>query len=245
MYPISAKQNLTLLEIARHWSREITPPMKEAEVLDGLIEAWWRSELIATQGPSRADMLRVIYKTYQDRVAFTAPGLEESASTKALPDGGLVVFRLWQVPLPNAQPNSWDDTNCEEAFEAVANAWSSADFNIVMTSIAWIELTPTEFKRWTNKNGYRPTTFWGIEEERLPISASLSAENGPSPRRRGPKPKKLDRVKRDMRRDIEDGELTAEGLQDMAEKNLESTYGVSRDTARKARRAVLSEIVNK
>ena len=46
-----------------------------------------------------------------------------------------------------------------------------------------------------------------------------------------------------MRGDIQEGRQTAESLREMLEKDLETTYGVSRDTARKARTAVLSEFV--
>jgi hypothetical protein len=46
-----------------------------------------------------------------------------------------------------------------------------------------------------------------------------------------------------MRGDIRDGQRTAESLRAMLEKELETTYGASRDTARKARTAVLSEFV--
>jgi DNA-binding GntR family transcriptional regulator len=44
-----------------------------------------------------------------------------------------------------------------------------------------------------------------------------------------------------MRNDIQQGRRTLAELEIMLEKNLSELYGVSRDTARKARRAVLSE----
>lgn len=62
-------------------------------------------------------------------------------------------------------------------------------------------------------------------------------------RRRGPKPIKLEKTKEKMRRDIQEGRQTADALKNMFEKDLASSYGVSRDTARRARNAVLSEIV--
>jgi hypothetical protein len=46
-----------------------------------------------------------------------------------------------------------------------------------------------------------------------------------------------------MRADIRLGRQTPDGLKDMLEKNLVTNYGVSRDTARKARDAVLSEML--
>ena len=46
-----------------------------------------------------------------------------------------------------------------------------------------------------------------------------------------------------MRRDISEGCQTPSSLDAMLEKTLKHIYGVSRDTARKARIAVLSEYV--
>jgi 7-cyano-7-deazaguanine synthase in queuosine biosynthesis len=62
-------------------------------------------------------------------------------------------------------------------------------------------------------------------------------------RKRGQPPRKLEQVKEAMRREIRDGRQTTEGLRTMLERNLATTYGVSRDTARKARITVLSEFV--
>ena len=60
--------------------------------------------------------------------------------------------------------------------------------------------------------------------------------------RRGPRPTKFERVKDTMRNEIQQDALTLEQLEGMREKNFETTYGVSRDTARRARNAVLSEL---
>ena len=62
------------------------------------------------------------------------------------------------------------------------------------------------------------------------------------PRKRGRRPKKLEQTKEAMMRDIRRGQLTANKLREMLEKELAATYGVSRETARKARDAVMSEI---
>ena len=63
-------------------------------------------------------------------------------------------------------------------------------------------------------------------------------------RKRGSRANKLEQVKEAMRRDIRDGRHTTASLDDALEKNLATDYGVSRDTARKARTAVLSEFVD-
>jgi DNA-binding GntR family transcriptional regulator len=44
----------------------------------------------------------------------------------------------------------------------------------------------------------------------------------------------------EMRNDIQQGRITQDQLRDMLEKNMSDRYKVSRDTARKARQAVLS-----
>jgi hypothetical protein len=139
--------------------------MGPSEVLDGLVKAWWRGELTAANGPSRPEMLWALYKNYQDRIAFVVPGLEEPARSRALPDGGVVVFRPWSVPLPNTQPKSWDATNCAEAFEVVAEAWDCECFGIIAFSLHWIELTVAEFMSWIDETLYPTPTFWQIAAE--------------------------------------------------------------------------------
>jgi len=61
-------------------------------------------------------------------------------------------------------------------------------------------------------------------------------------RARGRRPEKLQQVKEAMKTDLRRGRYTLAELQEMKEKELAATYAVSRDTARKARRAVVSEI---
>jgi hypothetical protein len=58
----------------------------------------------------------------------------------------------------------------------------------------------------------------------------------------GRKPRKLEKVKEAMKRDIRTRKRTKTMLRDMLEKNLAREYDASRDTVRKARDQVLSEI---
>jgi DNA-binding GntR family transcriptional regulator len=62
-----------------------------------------------------------------------------------------------------------------------------------------------------------------------------------SERRRGRRPTKLTATMEAMRQEILSGSITPIQLGSMLEKNLSQRYGVSRDTARKARNGVLSE----
>ena len=74
----------------------------------------------------------------------------------------------------------------------------------------------------------------------LGVETALSGSTGPA-RRRGPRPLRLERTINTMRTDIEEGRRSVSEIQNMLEKRLSEIYGVSRDTARRARNAVLSE----
>jgi hypothetical protein len=76
-------------------------------------------------------------------------------------------------------------------------------------------------------------------------NAGIPGDLGEDPtntRNAGRKPKKLDKVKAAMMRDIRECKLSEADLRDMLEKNLAKDYDASRDTVRKARKEVLSEI---
>jgi hypothetical protein len=75
-------------------------------------------------------------------------------------------------------------------------------------------------------------------------SASAPREPGAvgPPRRRGRRPKIFEQTRDAMRNDIQEGRCTAAQLDDMPEKIISERYGVSRDTARRARTEALSEL---
>ena len=77
----------------------------------------------------------------------------------------------------------------------------------------------------------------GISKKAAAASAAVGSE-----RPRGPRPQKFERTRDAMRNDIQQKRYTAAQLENMLEKDLSATYGVSRDTARKARDAVLLEL---
>ena len=90
------------------------------------------------------------------------------------------------------------------------------------------------------------TSRAALEGEETPVGPKSAGRSrrpdavGPA-RRRGPRPRKLDRTKDAMRDDVRQGRFTVEDLSSMVEEALAANYGVSRDTARKARNEVLSE----
>jgi len=62
------------------------------------------------------------------------------------------------------------------------------------------------------------------------------------PGRGGRRPEKRNQVKAAMNEDLEQGRLTESALRNMPEKALAAKYGVNRETARKARNEVVSEM---
>jgi hypothetical protein len=83
------------------------------------------------------------------------------------------------------------------------------------------------------------TTHIGASDRRT-ASKELIPGASVKARVRGRRPTKRQMVEQAMRRDIQDGRVTRADLDKMLEKQLAETYSVSRDTARKARAAVLS-----
>lgn len=75
-----------------------------------------------------------------------------------------------------------------------------------------------------------------------PVTLNVQVPAAPPNRARGPKPRKQAAVVQAMIADIRRGRHTLISLVDMIEKELAETYSVSRDTARKARNQVVTEL---
>jgi len=122
--------------------------------------------------------------------------------------------------------------------------------------LEWIELCVADVTKFLcpagQASGQTPTTSRSqpaVENQEMAAGPAASSTAGPPKpgaaapaRRRGARPLKLEKARDAMRNDIQRGRLTPAQLDNMLEKNLATNYGVSRDTARKARKAVLSEL---
>jgi hypothetical protein len=252
MYPISASEKLSLYDIAEHWAGEIHPRSSFSKLFDVMVKAWWRGEFGPIEAARRPAILAHLYKYYQGDIAFVVPGWEEPEMTRDLPDGGVEILRFWRVPLPNDNSTSWNEVNCRDAFEAVAEAWQSRKFlntflNMEVGIGAGVKLCEELFTSWVRSRGYHRPLFWA--EGTLSSSSgekTSQKSNGPFiSKPRGRRPKVLPRVIEAMRGNIAAGIITIDALRTEKEVILEASYRCSRDTARKARNAVISEIVAK
>jgi hypothetical protein len=125
--------------------------------------------------------------------------------------------------------------------------------------LAWIELSKTDVtnvlcsrpaaeppprssgESLATRSSY-PRVTGDARPEATPSLASGNSSVAVAARRRGAPATKFNATRNAMLKDIRQGTLTAAQLERMLEKILENRYGVSRDTARKARNAALSEL---
>jgi hypothetical protein len=162
MYPIPSERKLSVVEIAKHWSREIDPPALAQELRDVISKAWWRGELIATNAPSRLSVLRYYYLKSAKFIAFAIPNTEEPPQWVPDEDGAIEFVRPLRVPLPNANPEIWTEADCAPAFDAIAEQWNEALISPSPSAPLYlpIVLTSSEFFEWIDTIGYKRPTFW-------------------------------------------------------------------------------------
>ena len=166
MFPIPSERKLSVVEIAKYWSREITPPASPQELRDVISKAWWRGELIATNGASRLSVLRGYYSRSAHFVAFAVPNIEEPPQWEPVGEGVIEFVRPLRVPLPNADFDTWTDANCAPAFDAIAEQWYEAVISPSAPIFLDIVLTSSEFFEWIDTIGYERPTFWSYALEK-------------------------------------------------------------------------------
>ncbi len=157
---------MSFIEIGKYWSRDKSSFASSEEIRITLSKAWWRGELVAENGPSRLNVLRAIYSTCQDFIAFIIPDKTEPPQTKLLDDGVVEVFRRIRVPLPNPDYDTWTEADCVEVFEAIADAWDEELFDLTAPIVMGVVLTQDEFNLWINKFKYWRPTFWSNARQR-------------------------------------------------------------------------------
>ncbi len=251
----SPEKSLTLFQIADDWSREIQPARSLDELLNELVKAWWRGELDAGSGPTRLKLLRALFKTSRAEIPFWVKGEDPPQTSWELPDGGVEVLIVPVLPIPSSEPEAWAVEECAAAYDAIAEHWRDSCFDLISPLVTGgISLFEPAFAQWIAACGHTPPEFW-----RRPQSHSLSPDPPPapafavgsnvstppklSPRKRGPVPATLQRVKNGMYGEVRSGKMNIEQLMSLPEDSLAAQFSVSRDTIRRAKNAILSEIV--
>jgi len=258
MLPV-LQERLSVDEIAQYWSLEIQPPRPSEELVDFLEAAWWLGKLESQPPfPNRLAVLKAIFRSTRagdgTGVLFFTP--EETQGTEQ-PDGSLVFkssdLMQKRVPVPSADPEMWSEPSLARAFEKLSKTPSRKHYPEYYVGFLLMQVHRDQFVSLLTEHSLELPKFWrpaaGIPKEaEMPKEdagarvAKTLHRPGSNARKRGPKPIKLEQVKEAMRRDLQKG-MTLDHLSSMPEKVLAEEYQVSRDTARKARSALRSEIV--
>jgi len=253
----SPEKSLALFQIADDWSREIQPARSSDELLNELVTAWWRGELQAASGPTRLKVLSALFKTSRSEIPFWVDGEDAPQTSWELPDGGVEVLIIPVLPVPSSDPEAWTDEACAVAYEALAEHWRDSSFNLVSPLVTGgISVFEPSFTQWIAACGHTPPEFWrrqqphSINPAPVPAPASVPAVGSDvstppklPPRKRGPFPATLVRVKNGMYDEVRSGTINIEQLMSLKEVSLAAQYGVSRDTIRRAKKAISIEIV--
>ena len=254
------RDRLSIADITNHWSQEIQPSTSREELLDVLEATWWRGEL-RTNGPlTRLSVLKSMYRSAREGDLTTLVFVTKEDATKGieLADGSLqldVNDLKPHIVVPSTDPEIWTEAACVSVFEELAQKPSRKYYPDRTIQFLMMEIDRHQFVRLLAAHGLDLPKFWRppiseppeLEKEaRVSSTPEPSSPMGLGVRRRGRKPSKFESAKEAMRRDIRDGQRTVASLDALPEKNLVDAYGgFSRDTMRKARTAVLSEIVEK
>ena len=250
------KDKLSIEKITDRWSQEIQPPTSWEELLDFFKTAWRRGQW-KTDGPlTPLALLKSMYRSERGRDLTTLVFVtKEDEEGIELADGGLLFdnneLERPAILVPSNDPETWTEASCSAAFEVLSQVplrkYPDRTIQFLM-----MEIDRDQFVRLLAAYGLDMPKFWGLPIEK-PSEPHEKAQNSThrkqlpparlEVRKRGRAPDKLEAVKREMRRDIEEGRQTVASLGAMREKELQAYGGgVSRDTGRKARAAILSEI---
>lgn len=254
------RNKLPIDRIIDHWLEEEEqkkkqPPARWEELHDFFEAAWWRDDWKA-DCCTRLALLEAMYRSaragHSTGIVFLTP--EEAKGIEQ--PGGSLLFKfnlgLPRILIPSDDPETWSDASCATAFQALSEIPSRKHYRERTVGISLMEIDYNQFVWLLTAYGFDLPTFWrppiqirSKQEAHTSAGGEAYREQahtvGSDVRKRGPKPAKLNRVKEEMRRYIEEGHIA--NLRDTSEKQLACNYGVSRDTARKARNAVLSEFV--
>jgi hypothetical protein len=245
--PLIGTEQLSIDKITDYWSLEIKPPISRDELLHFLQAAWWRGELNTGTKFTRLTLLQKMFKSarenYVTGVVFVTKIQQRIESEDEI--FYLNDLEKLRIPVPSDSPETWTEASCAEAFETLAQAPSGQHYSDRTIQFLMMKIDYRQFAGLLTAHGIDLPSFWRPPIEKTLTGGKQHTQVTAAVRRRGRKPEIMNRVKEDMKRDIREGRYSPADLQAMREKKMATTYDASRDTARKALAAVLSEIVEK
>jgi len=211
-----------------------------------------RACVMAATGLSKTEVESDICRAILDRDVEFRCKLKEHL-TKHITASAVLEGENFDIPEIKPEDLDWEQSRPLKPWAVLHGAFNPAGYwHLESIELYRIDLTnalcPSEHSRKPveyAKSGPGATSRPALESNTTGHARKSYAPQSPGARRparrRGAPPTKFQRVSSAMRGDLRQGRRTVPELKNMLEKNLASTYGVSRDTARKARNAVLSE----
>jgi len=164
MLPIRA-QALAISRIAEFIAREANGVRTRDEVIEELLQAFWRGELRSATAADptrdhRRDLLRAI------NIKRRHPGLVLVESAKRIPepyvinaDGSVTLDQHRYIALP-PHPAQWTDPMLEAAYQCLAEL-RLEDFNdLVMPALWGLRVRKDDFGQYCELMGYPKPRFW-------------------------------------------------------------------------------------
>jgi hypothetical protein len=163
MFPI-ADETLTFSEIADYWSRELTPPASDLELLRLLERAWWRGQIVGETALTRLKLIQYLFRHAQDFPVVFVIGEESGTPVIEKMADGSVEVDLWpRLHVPSADPETWNDTSCGTTYDVLAQAQCLMADPTVGPALRGINLSQREFMNWLEASGYAKPRFWATE----------------------------------------------------------------------------------
>jgi len=211
-----------------------------------------RERVMTATGLSKAEVESDICRAILDRVVKIRGKLKKH-HTKHITASAVLEGENFDIPEIKPEDLDWEQSRPLNPWAVRYGAFNPAGlWHLESIELYTIDVTnalcpaehsgsPVEYAQ----SGASATSRLALESNTTghsprPYAPQSPAARGPA-RPRGARPKKFEQAAGAMREDVRQGRRTVAELKKMLEKELASTYGVSRDTARKARNAVLSE----
>lgn len=159
IYPIVA-EFLTVGEIANHWSKEMQPRTRPFDLASAIIREWWLGKLDQGNAPSRLELLRFLHAHPEGGITFWYEGTAYPFPPLELPDGGIEIDLSPVLPVPNADPQSWSEDDCIDAFCQMAEIWDLKEFPTLAPALWGMKVSATAFHAWLKTREARQPKFW-------------------------------------------------------------------------------------
>jgi hypothetical protein len=167
VYPLT-ETSLTLLELARHWSRGFPERPPADELTDRLLQAVWSGELLVCgedgSAIERECLLQMVGQAGQS--ALRHPGIliydDPSAlppEVRMLPDGGAEISLARRLRLPT-DPSGWTSQIVADAYTVLASC-RMGDFSpLIHPRLVSLRITRDAFGALCIGRGYELPGFW-------------------------------------------------------------------------------------